>query len=84
VILPIIDKKLSKNEYIVSDDVTVADIVIYNEIKTVLTLHPNAGGIQSRVMPNLFSWFMKMESSFPEIQELDKKFLEIVNKYSFA
>mmetsp|Transcript_3613 Transcript_3613/g.3560 ORF Transcript_3613/g.3560 Transcript_3613/m.3560 type:complete len:137 (+) Transcript_3613:185-595(+) len=39
VIIPILDKKLSKVEYICdTDDITICDLQIYNDIKSVLTL----------------------------------------------
>ncbi len=38
-ILPVLDQKLHDSIYICGEHLTVADIVLYNEISTVLTLH---------------------------------------------
>ena len=39
VILPVLERKLSRNEYICgSDEFTICDIQLYNEISTILTL----------------------------------------------
>lgn len=81
-ILAMLDKKLQKYEFLCGEEYTVADIQIYNEIQTVLILHKQRR-IESRELPNLFSWFNKM-ASLPEIEESDKKLKEIVSKYSFA
>lgn len=76
-----LDKKLQKYEFLCGEEFTVADIQIYNEIQTVLTLHKKS--IESREYPNIFSWYNKL-ASVPEIMESDKKFKEIVSKYNFA
>jgi hypothetical protein len=59
----------------------VADLQIYNEILTVLTLHKTQ--FDSREFPNVFSWYNKL-SQMPEIRDSDIKFKEIVAKYNFA
>jgi glutathione S-transferase len=58
-ILPMLDKKLQRYEYICGEEVTVADIQLYNEIQTVLLLHKQRR-IESRELPNIFAWFNKM------------------------
>ena len=67
-IMAMLDKKLQRYEYFCGEEVTVADIQIYNEIMTVLSLHNKL--IESREYPNVFAWFNKM-SSMPEIRETD-------------
>jgi glutathione S-transferase len=76
-----LEKKLERYEYLCGDDYTVADLQIYNEIMTVLSLHRSV--IQSRDLPNVFAWFNKL-ARLPEIEDTDRKFREIVAKYSFA
>jgi len=63
-----LDKKLQRYEYFCGDEPTVADIQIYNEIMTVLSLHKKS--IESREYPNVFAWFNKM-SNMPEIRDTD-------------
>ena len=76
-----LDKKLQRYEFLCGEEFTVADLQIYNEIYTVLTLHKKS--IESREYPNVFAWYNKM-SSIPEIIESDRKFKDIVSKYNFA
>ena len=76
-----LDKKLQRYEFLCGEEYTVADIQIYNEIQTVLTLHRKS--LESREYPNVFAWFNKL-STVPEIQEGDRKFRDIVSKYNFA
>ena len=80
-ILIMLDRKLQRYEFLCGEDYTVADIQIYNEIQSVLTLHKKQ--IESRELPNVFAWFNKI-SNIPEVMEADKKFREIINKYNFA
>jgi glutathione S-transferase len=80
-IIPILDKKLQRYEFLCGEEYTVADIQIYNELATVMTLHRK--NISSREHPNVFAWYNKL-SNIPEIMESDKKFKEIVSKYNFA
>lgn len=76
-----LDKKLQRYEFLCGEEYTIADIQIYNEIKTVLTLHRRV--IESREHPNVFAWFNKL-SNVPEIMEGDRKFIDIVSKYNLA
>eukprot|EP00347_Sterkiella_histriomuscorum_P024508 403330868 len=80
-ILHMLDKKLQRYEFFCGEEVTVADIQIYNEISTILALHRKQ--IESRENPNVFAWFNKM-STIPEVQENDRRFREIISKYNFA
>ncbi len=79
--MAVLDKKLQRYEFLCGEEFTVADIQIYNEIMTVLTLHRK--NIENREYPNVFAWFNKM-STVAEVQETDRKFRDIVAKYSFA
>lgn len=51
-----------------SEDITVADIVIYNEISTVLYLYDQ--NINSREISNVFGWFHKI-GNIAEVAEAD-------------
>lgn len=62
------------------DDYTVADLVIYNELATVLALHRRS--IESRDMANVFSWYKKI-SNIPEVIEVERKFRDVLENYSF-
>jgi glutathione S-transferase len=64
IILPILDKKLSKFEFLCCDEYTIADIVVYNELMTVFTLCNKK--VESKMMPNLFSWYNRI-ANIPEI-----------------
>ena len=76
--MPSLDKKLQRYDYLCGEDYTVIDIVIYNELMTVMTLHRRT--LESREMPNMFSWFKKM-SGIPEIIEIDRKFRDVLDMY---
>lgn len=60
----------------------MADLQIYNEVATVLALHPSRR-IESRELPNVFAWYNKL-AGIPEVQESDRKFHDILNKYNLA
>lgn len=57
-ILPLIDKKLTRTQFLCGDEYTVADLQFYNEIKTIITLYKR--GMTSREFPNLFDWYNQM------------------------
>ena len=57
-IVAVLDRKLQKYEYLCGEEYTVADLQIYNEILTVLTLHKTQ--FDSREFPNVFSWYNKL------------------------
>ena len=81
VIISMLDKKLQRYEFLCGEDYTVADIQIYNEMQTVMTLHKKQ--IESREYPNVFAWFNKI-SQIPEVMEADRKFRDIISKYQLA
>jgi glutathione S-transferase len=53
-----LNKGVSRQEYFSGDDISAADIIIYNEIKTVLVLHKRE--LVSRETPDLFAWFARL------------------------
>ncbi len=57
-IVPVLNKRVSQNEYMCGDYITAADIMIYNELKTVLVLHKKE--VTSKDTPNLYSWFTRI------------------------
>jgi glutathione S-transferase len=69
-----------KSEFLCGEDYSIGDIQFYNEILTVLTLLKR--DISTRDFPNLSNWYYKI-SKVPEVVEVEKKFKEIVVKYSF-
>ena len=77
-IVPKLNRGASQHEYLCGDDVSAADIIIYNELKTILVLHKRE--LISRETPDLFAWFTRL-SRTKEIIEMDQLFLEIVKKY---
>ena len=79
-ILPVLDKKLQKYEFLVSDDLSVADLVLYNELHTVLILHKRQ--LESREMSNVFAWYYKV-GNIHEVKEANRLFVDIVHKYNF-
>ena len=80
-ILPVLDRKLNKYEYLVSDDLSVADLVLYNELHTILTLHKRQ--LESREMSNVFAWYAKVGNIY-EVKEANALFSDIVHKYHFV
>ncbi len=52
------NKGLAQYEFFCGNEITAADIVIYNELKQVLTLHKR--DLVAREAPDLFSWFGKI------------------------
>ena len=81
-ILPLLDQRLGRNEFLCGEyaDVTIADIQIYNEIVTILTLQKRE--LDELKLPNLAKWYKKL-AAMPEIVEADKKLKEILTKYNF-
>ena len=77
-IFPVLDKKVEKHDYLCADECSVVDIVVYNELMTVLFLYEK--DIQYNEYPNLHAWFHKI-GSIPEVILTDEKFKDIVNKY---
>lgn len=80
-ILPILEKKLLKSEFLCGEDYSIGDIQFYNEILTVITLLKRE--LSTREFPNLSNWFYKI-SKIPEVVTVEDKFKAIVVKYSFV
>lgn len=59
---------------------TVADIQFYNEIFTITTLKKRE---IDETCPNLKRWMQKM-GGMVEIQEANKKFMDILTKYNLV
>ena len=80
-ILPIIDKKLSRTQFLCGEDYTIVDLQFYNEIKTIVSLYKR--NMTSREFPNLFDWFNQI-SRIDEVQETDLLLQTILEKYNLA
>ena len=79
VIVPELNRGLSQHDYFCGDEITAADIIIYNELKTVLTLHRRE--LVSRETPDLYAWYNGRLALMSEVKEVDTQFVEIVKKY---
>ncbi len=81
VILPLIDKKLHKAQFLCGDEFTVVDLLLYNEINTVAILYDRF--VTSRDAPNLFDWYNQM-SKVEEVHQMDQLLHSIIEKYKLA
>ena len=76
------EKRLESTRYMVTNEITVADILIYSEISTVLALldKHHSDEIEHKFQ-HLSNWHTTM-SQQPHIKECDEHLRECVEKYN--
>lgn len=80
------DSKLRTQDYLgTSSTLSVADLVIYNEVHTIVSLMEGNGPkkqtpINGREFPKLHPWYQKI-SSIPQVEEGNIRFNEVIQKY---
>ena len=76
-----LDAQLAGKRYFCGgSEVTVADLLYYNEISTIVTL--TKYNLKPEEYPNLASWYNERMSTIPEVIALDKKLKEMITKYN--
>ena len=73
-----LDRWSSRQGYFSGEDLSVVDLMIYNELKTVLVLHKKE--LSSEAYPDLHNWYLRL-SRIQAIGEVDSLFMEIVKTY---
>ena len=79
-LLDALDKQLVNKKYFCGAEMTVADLIYYSEISTIVSI--TRSGLRPDEYPNLATWFNDKMSTIPEIMELDKKLKEVITKYN--
>jgi len=79
--LPSLDKQLENKRYFCGEDVSIADIQYFCEISTIANLTKK--DLNQSDYPNLAVWYNERLSQIPEIDSVDRKLKEIINKYNF-
>ena len=65
--LRLMDKNLEKNEFIVGNDLTLADIELFNSLRFLMMFHlPEA--LRKKLIPNLNKWFEKIMNTKEAIE----------------
>ena len=80
-LLPSLDKQLENKRYFCGEDVSIADIQYFCEISTIANLTKK--DLNQSDYPNLAVWYNERLSQIPEIDSVDRKLKEIINKYNF-
>ncbi len=78
-ILPRLESQLKEHSFIVSNELTVVDLVYYNEIRTIVQL--TGREINESKFPSLPLWYEKI-SKMPEVAETDKMLDQIINQFN--
>lgn len=83
-LLPTIDKQLAKSDqpYICGDNITVVDLMYYNELVTILMLTKTE--LTESKYPKLAVWFNQRMRSVPELVKLDKQLMVVITKYQLS
>ena len=83
-LLPTIDKQLAKSQqpFICGENITVVDLMYYNEIVTILMLTKTE--LTESKYPHLAVWFNQNMRNVPELLKLDKQLMEVVAKYELS
>jgi glutathione S-transferase len=76
-----LDKQLENKRYFCGEDVSIADIQYFCEISTIANLTKK--DLNQSDYPNLAVWYNERLSQIPEIDSVDRKLKEIINKYNF-
>ena len=75
-LMPFLETKFGDNNGICCETITFMDVVIYNDIRTVLALY--ATSLRSKETPKVLEWFQNMNELCPPISDLDNKFDQVV------
>ena len=81
-LMPFLESKFGDNNGICCETITFMDVVIYNDIRTILVLY--ATNLKNKETPKVLEWFANMNELCPPISTLDNQFDLVVTNRGIA